>query len=49
MKIIDFHSHIYPEKIAEKAVESVGEFYGIGMDGKGTAKDLLKEGKEENC
>ena len=46
MKIIDFHTHIYPEKIAEKAVESVGEFYGIGMDGKGTAKDLLKEGKE---
>ncbi|MBR2916991.1 MAG: amidohydrolase family protein, partial [Clostridia bacterium] len=38
--------HIYPEKIAQKAVESVGEFYGIGMDGKGTAKDLLKEGKE---
>ena len=46
MKIIDFHTHIYPEKIAQKAVESVGEFYGIGMDGKGTAKDLLKEGKE---
>lgn len=46
MKIYDFHSHIYPEKIAQKAVESVGDFYGIGMDGKGTAKALLKEGKE---
>lgn len=46
MNIIDFHTHIYPEKIASKAVESVGEFYGIPMDGKGTAKALLKEGKK---
>lgn len=47
MKVIDFHAHIYPEKIAERAVESVGDFYGIAMDGKGTPNALLAEG--ESC
>ncbi len=42
--IIDFHTHIYPEKIAERAVDSVGEFYGISMDCEGTAAALLKQG-----
>ncbi len=46
MEIIDFHAHIYPEKIAQKAVESVGDFYGIEMDGGGTAKTLLEQGRE---
>ncbi len=46
MEIIDFHAHIYPEKIAEKAVSSVGEFYNIKMDGRGTAKTLIEENKE---
>lgn len=44
--IIDFHAHIYPEKIAEKAVESVGEFYGIPMDCQGTAKALISQGEK---
>ena len=46
MKIIDFHTHIYPEKIAAKAVESIGDFYSIKMSGEGTSKALIKEGKE---
>ena len=36
MKIIDIHTHIYPEKIARKATDSVRDFYqldGGGMDG----------------
>ena len=28
MEIIDAHAHIYPEKIADKAVEAIGNFYG---------------------
>lgn len=44
--VIDFHAHIYPEKIAERAVESVGDFYGIEMDCQGTAADLLKQGEK---
>ena len=45
MEIIDFHTHIYPEKIAQKAVESVGEFYGIKMDGGGTTDTLIEQGR----
>ena len=37
MPIVDAHVHIYPEKIAARAVESVGDFYNIEMDGGGTA------------
>lgn len=32
MPIIDAHSHIYPEKISQKAVGSVGKFYSAHMD-----------------
>ena len=45
MEIFDFHAHIYPEKIAHKAVQSVGHFYGIEMDCDGTARTLLEKGK----
>jgi predicted TIM-barrel fold metal-dependent hydrolase len=41
MRIIDAHCHIYPEKIAAKAVENVGAFYTIEMQGKGSVDDLL--------
>ncbi len=36
MKIIDIHTHIYPDAIARKATDSVRDFYqidGAGMDG----------------
>ena len=40
--IIDFHCHIYPVKIAEKARQSTGAFYGVPCgDCRGTAEDLL--------
>ena len=42
--IVDFHTHIYPEKIASKAVEAIGNFYSIGMSGEGTSTHLLREG-----
>lgn len=32
-KIIDAHAHIFPEKIADKAVESIGNFYDLPMRG----------------
>ncbi|MDR1183918.1 MAG: amidohydrolase [Coriobacteriales bacterium] len=41
MKIVDVHCHIYPDKIATKATESVGRFYQIEMKGKGSTSDLL--------
>jgi predicted TIM-barrel fold metal-dependent hydrolase len=41
-EIIDIHSHVYPEKIASKAVISISSFYGIPASGKGTADDLRR-------
>jgi predicted TIM-barrel fold metal-dependent hydrolase len=44
---MDAHVHIFPEKIAAKAVESIGEYYGLSMKGgQGTIQDLLRRGSE---
>lgn len=43
MKIIDFHTHIYPDKIADKAAESIAKFYRLDGDGLvGSVDNLLK-------
>ena len=42
-EIIDAHCHIYPEKIAERAVHGTDTFYNIVSKRKGTAKDLIDE------
>lgn len=44
--IIDCHCHIYPEKIAHKAVESIGKFYNIPMVCGGTVSDMIAAEKE---
>ncbi len=42
MKIIDFHNHIYPEKIARKATDAVGAFYDMpAMECTGTLDELI--------
>ena len=41
MAVIDAHAHIYPDKIAARAVDAIGEFYLVDMYGKGTAEHLL--------
>ncbi len=49
MKIVDFHTHVYPEKIAEKATENVINFYGLteGLGGIiGTSENLINCGRE---
>ena len=47
MEIIDAHAHIYPEKIAKKATDTIGVFYDIEMEmSAGTAENLIKEGKK---
>lgn len=46
MEIIDFHAHIYPQKIASNAVKGIGEFYSIKIDCNGTAEDLVSKGTE---
>lgn len=42
--IIDFHAHIYPAKTAEKASDTIGQFYNIQMKYKGSPESLLESG-----
>lgn len=45
-EIYNAHSHIYPEKIADKAVVSIGNFYDIPMDVPvATSEMLLSDGE----
>ena len=44
-QLVDSHVHVYPEKIAGKAAEGVGNFYHIRIQNKGTVAALLEEGK----
>ena len=44
--IIDCHCHIYPEKIADKAVQGISDFYQIDMCCDGKLKTLLTENKK---
>ena len=44
--IIDFHAHIYPGKIAEKASKVIGEFYDMPMCYNGSVQRLLESGSQ---
>lgn len=45
MKIIDCHTHIYPDAIADKAAASIREFYGLGDEKiDGTVRELIRRG-----
>ncbi len=52
MRIIDAHTHIFPTKIAMKASESIGNFYGIPMHSDASPESLIKLQEElgsERC
>lgn len=45
MEIINAHAHIYPEKIAKKATDTIGVFYDIKMQmPEGTPDRLIEDG-----
>lgn len=44
--VIDCHTHIYPDKVAARAVESIGAFYDIPMQLDGTVDTLIAESKK---
>ena len=46
MPIIDCHCHIYPEKIAARAVEGIGKFYDLPMEYNGTVSQMLEKSRE---
>lgn len=41
-KIFDAHAHVYPDKIADKAVKAIGDFYNIPMEKNGTVDGLIE-------
>lgn len=45
-EIYDSHAHIYPNKIADKARDAIGDFYDLHMSGGGTTESLLREGSK---
>lgn len=40
-RIVDAHTHVYPDKIAQKAADSIGQFYDISMSLNGSVSTLL--------
>ena len=46
MKLIDIHTHVYPEKIARKATLSICDFYDMPSDNTGTAAELIEKGSK---
>ena len=44
--IINAHAHIYPDKIADRAVCGIADFYNIDVRFNGTLSNLLKDAEE---
>ena len=44
MTIWDVHCHVYPDAIARRAADSIGEFYDIPMHMSGTLSELVTRG-----
>jgi len=44
MHVIDFHAHIYPDKVASKATAAISEFYDAPMRYTGLVSELLASG-----
>ena len=42
MKIIDIHTHVFPDPIARKASDSIGEFYHMPVSYDGTVGQMLR-------
>lgn len=43
MRVFDVHVHIYPDRIAQKASRSIGDFYdGLPIHGDGTLADCIR-------
>ena len=45
-KVINAHCHIYPEKIASKAVVGIRDFYDLDMSLNGKLDDLIRDGNK---
>lgn len=45
-QIFDMHAHIFPTKIAEKAVAAIGDFYDLKMEIGGSPEEILEDAKK---
>ena len=45
-KVINAHCHIYPEKIASKAVKGIRDFYDLDMSLNGKVDNLIEDGSK---
>lgn len=43
MKVADFHAHIFPDKLADKAAGSIGDFYGVTISRTASVDVLVAE------
>jgi len=46
-RTVDAHCHIYPEKIAARAISGTDTFYGLHSVKNGIVSDMIKEGSEQ--
>lgn len=46
MKLIDMHTHVYPDAIAAKAAQSIRNYYHLGENLDGRVSTLLDRGRE---
>ncbi len=46
MKVIDMHAHFFPDALAERAVQNLGDYYGLKMHCNGTYDDLMERAKK---
>lgn len=44
MHLIDIHTHVYPEKVARKATQSICDFYELESGNTGTSAELIEKG-----
>ena len=49
MKIIDAHTHVFPDKLATRSSESIGNFYGLEWYSSASVSALLESGKKINA
>ncbi|MGN0606562.1 MAG: amidohydrolase family protein [Oscillospiraceae bacterium] len=47
-EVIDAHTHIFPQKIAQKATVNIGKFYDLAMYDEGSSEALVKRGEKYN-
>lgn len=40
-RIIDVHTHVFPDKIAQRAADNVANYYDLVMEADGTVAGLL--------